>query len=363
MNLTYFLWIALSVLGGISVCFLFVQGGATAVRTLTRDEAVRQRLSREFSALWLWPVVSFAAFAGLLCVAFPAYFRVGVCGAWGLWTLLVLGYFFSMLGSWADCSGKSRWIQSAGRSMRMLGGIMTPLLLGVWMGTFFSGGAYLAGTAEAADGMQTVVKTIWLGEAHGLEAFFSIDNLMLGAAMLYLARILSMLFVLREDPGMEIVQRIRSLLLTEMVIFLVFFLAFIVRLCMRVGLTVDEASGMFQPMVGKFLQNIVEQPLVLVFMPGGLVLILTGIFRTIFFRALQEGFFLVGGGMVLIFGMLLLVAGGDHSSFFPSTLEWQHSLTLTMASASDGLVAAALLGGILLIAFFLYKFRKIGGRA
>ena len=65
----------------------------------------------------------------------------------------------------------------------------------------------------------------------------------------------------------------------------------------------------------------------------GLVLALFGIFYGIF-RKSYRGIFSYGFGVVLIVMSVFLIAGLNHTAFYPSTSNLQNSLTITNASSS-----------------------------
>lgn len=344
--LEHCVWAVISVLGGLLPVLMFVLGGNTTVRTLSREEEKRAGLTSFFSGLWYLPPAGLLLFVGLLCWAFPAYFRVFVCGAAGLWSALAASFAVAAAGA---LMGRSRraLLQAAGRSLSTLGGIAAPLLAGVVLGCFFSGAPFLQGAEVDAGGGLRLAGAVWFGQAGGLEAFMLLDNLLLGAALLYLCRILSMLYLVVRGAGGEVRTRVRSLLLTETVFFLIFYLAFVVRLCMRIGLVWNE--GAFMGVVRRYLQNFVEMPAVGFLLLVGLVLLVAGISRTIFCASSRRGFFAAAAGTLLSFTALLLAAGFNRTPYLPSTYDWQHSLSISNSHASIGALAAVLVVGIVVL--------------
>lgn len=357
--LAHFVWAVVSILGGLLPVFMFVLGGNTVVRTLARDAEKRSGLDAFFSRMWFWPLVSLAVFIGMLCVAFPLYARVFVFKATGLWSALLISFLLAAGAGLMRLSSRG-WLRMAGFSLSTLVGIVCPLLVGTVFGCFFCGAPFLVEMTIDADGLFQPTGGVWLGQASGLEAFMILDNLLLGAALLYLARILSMLYLVRRGVSEEIHGRVRSLLLTEMIFFLVFFLAFVVRLCMRVGLVWSD--GMFAGVFHKYLQNFVEMPAVAFFLVLGLGLLLFGIFRTIFRPDYRVGFLPAAVGTLFSFMALLLAAGLNNTPYLPSTQDWQHSLSIANSHASTGVLAISLVAGILLLLVgalcFVFRLRR-----
>lgn len=344
--LAHFVWVVVSILGGLLPVFMLSLGGNTVVRTFARGMEGRSGLDAFFSRMWYGPLLSLLVFVGMLCAAFPLYFRVFVVNAKGLWSALLLSFLLAAASGLMRLSSRG-WVKMAGFSLSTLVGIVCPLLVGTLFGCFFCGAPFLVEMAIDGDSMLRPVGGVWFGQASGLEAFMVLDNLLLGVALLYLARILSMLYLVGKGVSDEVHGRIRRLLLTETVFFLIFFLAFVVRLCMRVGLV--WSNGMFVGVLHKYLQNFVEMPAVAFILLLGIGLLAFGIFRTIFRPAFCMGFLLAATGTVFSFTALLLAAGLHGTPFLPSAQDWQHSLSVANSHASTGVLAVLLVVGILLL--------------
>lgn len=365
--LVHFVWAVISIFGGLLPVFMFVLGGNTVVRTLARDADVRQELGLTFAKLWYWPLVALLLFVGLLCLAFPLYFRVFVREALGLWYALGISFVLAAVSGLMRLSSRG-WMQMTGYSLSTLVGIVCPLLVGVVLGCFFCGAPFLVEMRLSPDGTMTPVGGVWFGQAMGLEAFMLLDNLLLGAALLFLARILSMLYLVRRGLPEEIHSRVRGLMLTETVFFLIFFVSFVVRLCMRVGLVWRE--GMFMGVIHRYFQGFVEMPAVAFLLIVGVGLLLFATLRTIFRADFRMGFLPAAVGTLFSFTSLLIVAGYHGTPFLPSTQDWQHSLSIDNSHAGIGMLAVLLvvgilllLGGVLWLVFRSRRSSQTGGEA
>lgn len=84
----------------------------------------------------------------------------------------------------------------------------------------------------------------------------------------------------------------------------------------------------------KYLYNFLDMPAVLAVFLLGVILVLGGIGLTLLRKGFKRGIWLHGTGTVLTVLALLLVAGWNDTSWYPSTYDLQSSLTIENASSS-----------------------------
>ena len=177
-------------------------------------------------------------------------------------------------------------------------------------------------------------QVIWQSQARGLEAALSLQNLSLGAAVLFLARVLAILYFINDISDDQIEKRARKALLINAAIFLVFFLFFVVRLMFLDGYSYDPASKKVELESFKYFHNLIEMPWVLVILLLGVVGVLTGIAKGIFSKSIK-GIWYAGMGTVLTVLALFFLAGFNNTSFYPSSFDLQSSLTIENSSSSE----------------------------
>ena len=110
----------------------------------------------------------------------------------------------------------------------VLNGIVGPLLLGAAVATFFNGSNFVVSKGNLTDEMMPVISH-WGNGWHGLDAFADPWNLILGFAVLFLARLLGNLYFINNIRHEALNARFRRQLIADAVPFLVFFLAFVIR--------------------------------------------------------------------------------------------------------------------------------------
>ncbi len=120
--------------------------------------------------------------------------------------------------------------------------------------TFFNGSNFIVDKASLTSVGSPVISR-WANASAGLDALLDPWNLMLGLAVMFLARILGTLYIINNVEDEAIRTRGRRQLLVNTVPFLAFFLAFFIRTLLKDGYAVNAETGMIfmEPM--KYLHN------------------------------------------------------------------------------------------------------------
>jgi cytochrome d ubiquinol oxidase subunit II len=173
----------------------------------------------------------------------------------------------------------------------------------------------------------------WENPFGGLEAALNIHNLSLGLTVLFLARILSILYFFNNVDHNDILARAKKSLIGNTLPFLVVFLTFVILLFTRKGFAVDALSGKVYYENFKYLHNLIEMPVVGLLFLAGTLLVLYGIIKTIF-TGYSKGIWFSGIGTILFVFSLFSLAGYNNTAYYPSTFDLQSSLTIINSSSS-----------------------------
>jgi cytochrome d ubiquinol oxidase subunit II len=173
----------------------------------------------------------------------------------------------------------------------------------------------------------------WQSPWRGLEAVANPVNVIFGLAVLFLARVLGLLYLINTIDNDELYGRMKKKLMTNAVIFLVFFLVFVGWLVMTQGYAYDPQTKVVSLESHKYLHNLLQMPVVLVILLLGVVLVLWGLFVSLF-KDSKMGIWTTGIGTVLTVLALFLTVGYNHTAFYPSSTNLQSSLTIENASSS-----------------------------
>ena len=163
----------------------------------------------------------------------------------------------------------------------------------------------------------------WGNGCHGLDALTNIWNVILGLAVFFLARVLGALYFINNIDDKELTDKCRRAVLNNTVLFLLFFLAFVIRTLVSDGFAVnpDTQEVYMQPF--KYFTNFIEMPVVLILFLIGVVLVLFGIGKTVLKKTFDKGIWFTGIGTVLTVLSLLLVAGYNNTAYYPSYTDLQ----------------------------------------
>jgi len=214
----------------------------------------------------------------------------------------------------------------------LINGLLGTILIGAAVGTFFTGSEFSVDKMNITNVSDPVISR-WETPTHGLEAALNLTNLALGLTVLFLARVLAMLYFINNIDHAKLIDRTVKTLRKCSVVFLVFFLLFVGLLFTREGFAVDSDSGVVFMEKYKYLHNLIEMPLVLILFLLGVVGVLYGIFLGAF-KTSGKGIWFAGVGTILTVFSLFMLAGLNNTAFYPSTFDLQSSLTIQNASSS-----------------------------
>ena len=114
----------------------------------------------------------------------------------------------------------------------------------------------------------------------------------------------------------------------------------------------------------KYLHNLIALPVVAILFILGVAGVLLGIIRSVacFEKCHTKGIWLSGTGTVLTVWALLLLAGFNHTAFYPSNWDLQSSLTIENSSSSHYTLTAMSYVSLLVpfvLAYIWYVWRAI----
>ena len=331
--LQHYWWFLISLLGALLVFLLFVQGANTLIFELGKTPDERRLVINSTGRKWEFTFTTLVTFGGAFFAAFPLFYSTSFGGAYWLWMIILFSFviqavsyeFQNKLGNFLG----ARTFQVC----LIINGIVGPLLLGGAVATFFDGSNFIVDKANVTALSQPVISH-WVNASCGLDALLDPWNVVLGLAVLCLARILGLLYMRNniDDPTLR--ERCRSRLLPNTVAFLVFFLAFFVRLLVKDGYAYDAGTGVVSMVSGKYLSNLLTMwPLAIVLLIG-VAALLYGILRTWLKADYASGIWPAGIGTVLVVLVLFLIAGWNTTAYYPSNADLQSSLTIVNSSSS-----------------------------
>ena len=362
--LQHYWWFIVSLLGALLVFLLFVQGGNSLLFRLGQTEEERQLLINSTGRKWEFTFTTLVTFGGGFFASFPLFYSTSFGGAYWLWMIILFSFvlqavsyeYQSKLG---NLLGKRTYI-----AFLQLNGIVGPILLGAAVATFFNGSNFLIAKENLTElGMPVISQ--WANGWHGLDAFADPWNLILGFAVFFLSRLLGNLYFINNIRHEALEPRCRRQLITDLVPFLFFFLAFVIRTLIKDGFAVDPATQTITMEPMKYLNNFLVMPYLLVLFLLGVVGVLYGILKSILSPAYRKGIWSAGIGTVLAVLALLLVVGYNNTSYYPSTADLQSSLTLANSCSSKFTLETMAYVSLLVpfvLAYIIYAWRAIDSK-
>ncbi|MEA5129731.1 MAG: cytochrome d ubiquinol oxidase subunit II [Proteiniphilum sp.] len=356
-------WFIMSLLGGLLVFLMFVQGGQSMLNSLSKTESEKKLLINALGRKWEYTFTTLVTFGGAFFASFPLFYSTSFGGAYWAWMILLFCFVLQAVSYEFQSKPGNIFGPKTYRAFLFLNGVLATFLLGVVVSSFFTGSEFTVGKGNIAGlGASGFTISQWQNPLHGLELLADVRNLCLGLAVLFLARTLASLFFMSRLDHEVLENRSRRFTLYNGIPFVVFFLIFLIWTLIAEGYAVNpETKEVFmEPM--KYLHNFLDMPIVLVFFVLGVVAVLYGIFNTVFNPNFKKGIWFAGTGTVVTVTMLLLVAGYNNTAYYPSSIDLQSSLTLQNSSSSYFTLSAMAIVSLLVpfvVAYIFYAWRAL----
>jgi cytochrome d ubiquinol oxidase subunit II len=339
ITLQHYWWIIVSLLGAILVFLMFVQGGQTLIFTIGKTNDERTILINLLGRKWEFTFTTLVTFGGAFFASFPLFYSTSFGGAYWVWIVILFAFIIQAVSYEYRSKAGNFLGKRTYETFLLLNGILAPVLIGTAVATFFTGSQFSVNfmniTRLTGDKMPVISE--WMGPAHGLEAALSLHNLTLGLAVLFLSRVLALLYFMNRIKHAEMMERVKKQLLINAIPFVVFFLTFVIWTLLSSGFAVNpETKEVFMEPY-KYLHNMLQMPVVAIMFVLGVALVLIGIIRpiTCFEKCSTKGIWGAGIGTVLTVLALFLLAGFNNTAYYPSTFDLQSSLTIQNSSSSQ----------------------------
>lgn len=357
-------WFIVSLLGGILVFLLFVQGGNSLLYCLGKTENERRMLVNSTGRKWEFTFTTLVTFGGAFFASFPLFYSTSFGGAYWLWMIILFSFVLQAVSYEFQSKAGNLLGTNTYRAFLVLNGVVGPVLLGGAVATFFTGSAFVVNKANLTELAQPVISH-WANAGHGLDALLNPWNVVLGLAVFFLARILGALYFINNINDATLRQRSRRALWANTALFLLFFLAFVIRTLLADGYAVRPETGEIYMEPYKYFHNLIALPAVLILFLAGVVSVLFGIGYTLFKPAFRRGIWFAGIGTVLTVLALLLLVGYNNTAYYPSTADLQSSLTLGNSCSSCFTLEVMAYVSVLVpfvLAYIFYAWRSIDSK-
>jgi len=380
-------WFLISLLAALLVFLMFVQGANSLIGSLGSTPEKRRLVINSTGRKWEFTFTTLVTFGGAFFASFPLFYSTSFGGAYWLWMIILFTFvlqavsyeFQNKLGNFLGPK-TFQWFL-------IINGLVGPLLLGGAVATFFEGSNFIIEKGNLVISQLppldsqlstltsqldlTPVISRWANGSHGLDALLNPWVLIFGLAVMFLARVLGILYIINNVRDKDIRARGSKQLIYAAAPFLILFLTYLLHLLLKDGYAYDEAGYIYMEPY-KYLHNFLALcPLALLFL-FGVVLVLWGIITEYLrgrgFFALRsslfafKGIWYAGIGTVLTVLCLLLCAGWNHTAYYPSTADLQSSLTIQNSCSSEFTLNTMFYVSLLIpfvMAYIIYAWRAI----
>ena len=375
-------WFIVSLLGAILVFLMFVQGANSMVRSLGWTPEGRRLVVNSTGRKWEFTFTTLVTFGGAFFASFPLFYSTSFGGAYWLWMIILFSFVLQAVSYEFQNKLGNLLGPNTFQWFLVLNGILGPLLLGGAVATFFEGSNFVVEKSNILTSQFDLTPVIshWGNASHGLDALLNPWVLVLGLAVMFLARTLGTLYIINNVDDEDIRSRASVRLVGSAIPFLVLFVAYLVHLLLKDGFAYDASGAIFvEP--NKYLHNLLEMWPLLILLLVGVVLVLWGIATEIFAgsrstlnvqrstfnvqRSMLKGIWPAGIGTVLTVLVLLLLAGWNMTAYYPSTYDLQMSLTIENSCSSEFTLRTMFYVSLLVpfvLAYIVYCWHKIDSR-
>ena len=353
-NLQIYWWFIVSLLGGLLVFMMFVQGGQSLIFSLGKDELKKDMLINSIGRKWELTFTTLVMFGGACFAAFPLFYATSFGGAYWVW-LAILFCFIVQAVSYEYRKKPDNFLGARTYEIFLfINGSLGVILIGMAVSTFFSGSDFVLNEHNFVE---------WKTPFRGLEALSNPYLYLLGIAMFFLSRIGGCLYLMNNIADGEFIQNARKQLIINTVLFLPFFLGFLAWILTKDGFAYD-ANGVVSLVAYKYAINLIEMPIAGALLLVGVLLVLVGIFQGAFTNSIR-GIFAYGVGVTLAVTALFLITGLNGTAFYPSFSDLSSSLTIKNASSSHytlGVMAYVSLLVPFVLAYIVVVWRAIDSK-
>ena len=317
-------WMIVSLLGSIIVFLMFVQGGQTLIFQIAKTDDERTMLINSIGRKWDLTFTTLVTFGGAFFASFPLFYATSFGGAYWVWVVILFSFIIQAVSYEYRKKANNFLGQKTFEIFLFINGILAPLCIGTAVGTFFTGSAFQINDMNLSE---------WKNSARGLEALLDYRNVTLGISVYFLTRILGAQYFINSINDEQIYKRSKIIIKKNTYYFTIFFISFLSFLIKMDGYAVNPATHEITKESTKYLQNLIQMPVVGFAFVTGALLVYAGIFLNLLKDNIR-GIWHTAIGTIMVVFCLFMIAGLNHTAFYPSNYDLQSSLTIYNSSSS-----------------------------
>ena len=326
-------WFLISLLGGLLVFLLFVQGGNALIFLSGKTEEERQLIVNSTGRKWELTFTTLVTFGGAFFASFPLFYSTSFGGAYWVWILILITFVFQAVSYEFQNKAGNILGKNTFRIFLTLNGCLAPLLIGTAVGTFFTGSEFMV-NKNAVGNIAAPIISRWANGYHGLEAVTNPFNIEFGLMVMFLSICLGALYMINNIEDNKLSEQLRKSLLICFCGFLVMLVLVLIQLFTMEGFAVNT-EGIVYMEKAKYFHNLIQMPIVLIMFLLGAILLVIGVVLTLVKKTFYRGIWIAAPGTVLAVMSLFMIAGYNGTAYYPSTADIQSSLSLSNSCSSE----------------------------
>ena len=348
-------WLIISLLAGLLVFLMFVQGGQSFIFSLPRNDIQRKMMVNALGRKWEFTFTTLVTFGGAFFASFPLFYATSFGGAYWVWMAILFSFIIQAVAYQYRSKPSNVFGTSVFDTFLFINGCLGPFLIGVAVATFFTGSDFT---------LDLFYRVTWGSGWHGLEALANPVNLLLGFTVIFLVRVMGLMYLSNTIDNDDMIAAINRALVRNAIPFLVFFLAFTACLLLGEGFMADSTTGKVTMVKYLYLHNLLSNVFTLILFPGGVVLVLVSLWLGMI-RHSRKAIWFSGPGTIAVVMALFMMAGYGNTAFYPSSSDPDSSLTLAKASSSMFTLKTMMYVSFIIpfvIAYIWYAWRSLNRR-
>lgn len=354
-------WLIICILGAALVFMLFVLGGQSMLLG-KYNETERQLIVNSLGRKWELTFTTLVVFGGAFFASFPLYYSTSFGGAYWLWMSILMCFVLQAVCYEFRRKKGNIYGTRVYDFLLFAGGVAGCVLLGAAVGMMFTGAEFSVAKGNLAEGANPVI-SVW-ASTHGLEVICNWECLLLGVTIFFLSRTLATLYFINNINADEtFTRKMRISTLINGLVFALLFVCFTTMLLLDTGWQADS-SGVIREVPYLYLKNFISLWWWGIAFVIGVLSALTGIGVGAFSNK-RSGIWYAGIGVILVVVSLLAIIGYNGTSYLPSVIDPQSSLTLANSSSSLFTLKVMSVVSLLVpfvLAYIWYVWRKMNAR-
>ena len=140
--LQHYWWIIVSLLAGLLVLLMFVQGGQTFIFSLPGNEAHKTMIVNAMGRKWEFTFTTLVTFGGAFFASFPLFYATSFGGAYWVWIAILFSFIIQAVAYEFRSKPNNVFGQNTFDIFLIINGSVGPFLIGVAVATFFTGSEF-----------------------------------------------------------------------------------------------------------------------------------------------------------------------------------------------------------------------------